>query len=507
MDRGLYDQRMGPVDPGVVCSSCGLTMRDCTGHLGHIRLCVPVYNPLTLASLFQILRVKCLSCHRLRASPHAVRVTALKLMLLDCGAVDKVASLDGELAASEDRPAYLESLQRRTVGRKALSILPGPAKALRKALVKEFLKDTVGLKKCQRCSTAKSVIRKDGHTKFFIKSGAGKGKSALKLVQGASEAKGEGLGGDDSMSEAEEDDEDDQMEDSDDDDSAARQAQAAGGKAKAKDEYLAPPEIMSHLKLLWQAEPLLATLIWGRAVQPRNRQVGAASAEGYKIFFWQILPVPPSRFRPPTRGIDGALMEHPQNSNLVKIMKFDDRIKELSGDKTAEEGGAGLGALAADDLSRVLSTWIDLQNAVNAYIDSRCVECSEGDTINVCASVIICACHGWRGVALKHGGRVGVWSSKDAKGRGGRSSDGTLGIKQLLEKKEGLFRMHMMGKRVNFACRSVISPDPYIGTSEIGIPQRFAVVLTFPEPVTPWNVVYLRELVENGAEKYPGERI
>ena len=59
------------------------------------------------------------------------------------------------------------------------------------------------------------------------------------------------------------------------------------------------------------------------------------------------------------------------------------------------------------------------------------------------------------------------------------------GIRQLLERKQvrspeaagavahaagrqGLFRMHMMGKRVNFAARSVISPDPYILTSEIG---------------------------------------
>lgn len=42
---------------------------------------------------------------------------------------------------------------------------------------------------------------------------------------------------------------------------------------------------------------------------------------------------------------------------------------------------------------------------------------------------------------------------------------------QLLEKKEGLFRKHMMGKRVDFAARSVISPDPYINTDEIGIPE------------------------------------
>jgi len=53
--------------------------------------------------------------------------------------------------------------------------------------------------------------------------------------------------------------------------------------------------------------------------------------------------------------------------------------------------------------------------------------------------------------------------------------------------------MNMMGKRVNFACRSVISPDPYIHTGEIGIPVRFARTLTYPEPVTAWNVHVLRQ--------------
>jgi DNA-directed RNA polymerase I subunit RPA1 len=49
------------------------------------------------------------------------------------------------------------------------------------------------------------------------------------------------------------------------------------------------------------------------------------------------------------------------------------------------------------------------------------------------------------------------------------NADAPAGLKQLLEKKQGLFRMHMMGKRVNYAGRSVISPDVYIGTDEIGI--------------------------------------
>lgn len=63
----------------------------------------------------------------------------------------------------------------------------------------------------------------------------------------------------------------------------------------------------------------------------------------------------------------------------------------------------------------------------------------------------------------------------------GRAQRDGTGIIQLLEKKEGAFRQKMMGKRVNFACRSVISPDPYLGVHEIGVPPYFALRLTYPE--------------------------
>jgi DNA-directed RNA polymerase I subunit RPA1 len=64
--------------------------------------------------------------------------------------------------------------------------------------------------------------------------------------------------------------------------------------------------------------------------------------------------------------------------------------------------------------------------------------------------------------------------------------------------------MHMMGKRVNYAGRSVISPDPFIATYEIGIPEIFAKKLTYPELVTPHNVHELRQLILNGPDVHPG---
>lgn len=67
--------------------------------------------------------------------------------------------------------------------------------------------------------------------------------------------------------------------------------------------------------------------------------------------------------------------------------------------------------------------------------------------------------------------------------------------------------MKMMGKRVNYAGRSVISPDPMINSNEVGIPLYIAGKLTFPEPVTEFNLKYLQELVKNGSFKYPGNII
>lgn len=87
----------------------------------------------------------------------------------------------------------------------------------------------------------------------------------------------------------------------------------------------------------------------------------------------------------------------------------------------------------------------------------------------------------------------------------GSKSNATLpGVRQRIEKKQGLFRQNLMGKRVNFSCRSVISPDPYLHVGEIGIPEMFARQLTYPEPVTPFNVELLRQMVINGPYAYPG---
>jgi DNA-directed RNA polymerase I subunit RPA1 len=64
--------------------------------------------------------------------------------------------------------------------------------------------------------------------------------------------------------------------------------------------------------------------------------------------------------------------------------------------------------------------------------------------------------------------------------------------------------LKVKGKRVNYAARSVISPDINIETDEIGVPPVFARKLTYPEPVTSANIHEMRQLVINGPRSHPG---
>lgn len=57
-----------------------------------------------------------------------------------------------------------------------------------------------------------------------------------------------------------------------------------------------------------------------------------------------------------------------------------------------------------------------------------------------------------------------------------------------LKAKEGRVRGNLMGKRVDFSARTVITPDPTINIDELGVPWSIALNLTYPETVTPYNL-------------------
>lgn len=187
-------------------------------------------------------------------------------------------------------------------------------------------------------------------------------------------------------------------------------------------------EILGHL---YPSPPLPASL-------QDKKSSGETKTSSHRAFFLTTVAVAPNRFRP-VNAAGGTVYEHAQNVLLAKCISLNLDLVSLQG--LPDPSAPGVTG-PVTDFGRVVKLWLELQGAVNELIDS---------------------------------------SAAEKAGSKGRTA--IQGIRQGLERKEGLFRKNMMGKRVNFAARSVISPDCCIGTGEIGVPPYFAQRLSFPERV------------------------
>jgi len=63
---GLFDPRMGVLDNGKICRTCGQTNHGCPGHFGHYRLTRPVYYIQFLPMIMNVLKCICIRCSKLR---------------------------------------------------------------------------------------------------------------------------------------------------------------------------------------------------------------------------------------------------------------------------------------------------------------------------------------------------------------------------------------------------------------------------------------------------------
>jgi DNA-directed RNA polymerase II subunit RPB1 len=79
-------------------------------------------------------------------------------------------------------------------------------------------------------------------------------------------------------------------------------------------------------------------------------------------------------------------------------------------------------------------------------------------------------------------------------------------LKSRFGSKTGRVRGNLMGKRVDFSARTVITPDANIELDELGVPEEIAVNLTFPETVNAYNRDRLLSYVRNGPDKHPGAK-
>merc|ERR1712166_391875 len=66
--NGLFDPRMGVLDPGLICPTDGLNYMKTPGYFGHIELARPVFYIQYLNTIVKILRCICIKCSKILIS-------------------------------------------------------------------------------------------------------------------------------------------------------------------------------------------------------------------------------------------------------------------------------------------------------------------------------------------------------------------------------------------------------------------------------------------------------
>ena len=62
VDGGLMDIRLGVIDPGLKCKTCGSKLKECIGHFGYIELARPIVHIKFIAIVLNLLRSTCRDC-------------------------------------------------------------------------------------------------------------------------------------------------------------------------------------------------------------------------------------------------------------------------------------------------------------------------------------------------------------------------------------------------------------------------------------------------------------
>ena len=73
VDGGLMDVRMGVIDPGLRCKTCGGRLKECLGHFGYIELARPVIHIKYVDIIHDLLRCTCRECGRILADESKIK--------------------------------------------------------------------------------------------------------------------------------------------------------------------------------------------------------------------------------------------------------------------------------------------------------------------------------------------------------------------------------------------------------------------------------------------------
>jgi DNA-directed RNA polymerase subunit A' len=79
IEKGLMDPRLGVIDPGLKCRTCGMRFGECPGHFGHIDLARPVIHMGYAKEIYNVLKSICHNCYRVLLDNEEIRKYTRKL--------------------------------------------------------------------------------------------------------------------------------------------------------------------------------------------------------------------------------------------------------------------------------------------------------------------------------------------------------------------------------------------------------------------------------------------
>ena len=72
IDSGIMDPKLGVIDPGQRCKTCGNRVGNCPGHFGHIELARPIMHEGYAKVIHKVLRAICRECNRILLSDEEI---------------------------------------------------------------------------------------------------------------------------------------------------------------------------------------------------------------------------------------------------------------------------------------------------------------------------------------------------------------------------------------------------------------------------------------------------
>jgi DNA-directed RNA polymerase I subunit RPA1 len=435
---GLCDLKLGTLSKYENCISCGGNYSNCPGHFGHIDLSIPIINPLTKNIFYSIINSKCWYCNYFKIASWKLKLFYIKLLMLDLGLFIKEFHL-------KKMEFLFTNLNMKLNYKNSIKVINLITKSTDSIWFQNNFIYFNSIRNENKANKWNKLIH------FFLEKN-NQMKSCQRCKKEAIFIKDKEL-------------------------KINIQIKQKKNIKKiflnnknfffykkkqknfmclkkskifssdTKEFQLKSFQIKKHLCDLWNYENDFCELIWGCMINNKKFK----KEKGGEMFFLNKILIPPSRFRPvyfsklfkSKEGIDS----NPQNFYFLKIIKLNQQLLLAMG-INVNNSKKVTGYKVFSELESTIFNLFD-----NSQLNNK------------------------------------------------KQTKKPIGIRQQLEQKLGLFRMHIMGKRVNYSARSVVVSDPFLKSNQVGFPKIFSEKINISFILNCFTLPFFKKILKKNKNK------